>query len=65
MPVVTVFGSSQPAPDSPAYAVAERVGRLLGEAGYSVMTGDYFGTMEAVSKGAKSAGAHTILPATV
>jgi len=60
MPIVTVYGSSQPAPDSPAYTDAERVGRLLGEAGYSVMTGGYFGTMEAVSKGAKEAGAHVI-----
>jgi len=60
MPIVTVYGSSNPKPDSPDYTNAERVGLLLGEAGYTVMTGGYFGTMEAVSKGAKSAGAHVI-----
>ncbi len=58
--IVTVYGASNPAPDSRAYAEAERVGRALGKAGYAVMTGGYFGTMEAVSKGAKSTGAHVI-----
>lgn len=43
-----------------AYNDAERLGRLLGEAGYSVATGGYSGVMEAVSSGARSAGADVI-----
>lgn len=59
-PVVTVFGASNPKPGSPVYQLSEELGRRLGEAGYAVMTGGYSGTMEAVSKGAKQAGAHVI-----
>lgn len=59
-PVITVFGSSRLAPTEPAYAEAQRCGRLLAEAGFSVATGGYGGTMEAVSRGAASAGAHVI-----
>lgn len=59
-PVVTVYGASNPRPGETDYQLGEELGRLLGEAGYTVMTGGYFGTMEAVSKGAKSAGAHVI-----
>jgi hypothetical protein len=59
-PVVSVFGASSPQPGEPVYEIAEETGRLLAEAGYTVMTGGYGGTMEAVSKGAKSAGAYVI-----
>jgi hypothetical protein len=59
-PVVTVFGASTPRAGEPAYQIGQELGRLLGEAGYSVMTGGYFGTMEAVSKGAKASGAHVV-----
>ena len=57
---VSVFGGSTPRPGDSAYKEAEELGRLLAEAGYSVMTGGYGGTMEAVSKGAKEAGGHVI-----
>jgi uncharacterized protein (TIGR00730 family) len=58
--VVSVYGSARPQPDHPLYIQAEHLGRLLGEAGYTVMTGGYGGVMEAASKGAKQAGAHVI-----
>lgn len=58
--VVSVYGSARPQPHHPLYMQAERLGRLLGEAGYTVMTGGYGGVMEAASKGAKQAGAHVI-----
>jgi uncharacterized protein (TIGR00730 family) len=58
--IVTVFGAAAMSPTDPEYARAEHLGRLLAEAGYVVMTGGYFGSMEAVSKGAKSAGGHVI-----
>ena len=52
-PVVTVFGASLTRRTDPEYAIAERLGSLLARSGYAVMTGGYFGMMEAVSKGAK------------
>jgi uncharacterized protein (TIGR00730 family) len=55
---VSVFGGSRPGPAD--YEQALRLGRLLGQAGYSVLTGGYIGTMEAVSRGAAEAGAHVI-----
>ncbi|MBN1430362.1 MAG: LOG family protein [Anaerolineae bacterium] len=58
--VVTVFGASVTRRTDPDYAVAEHLGELLAQSGYAVMTGGYFGMMEAVSKGAKSAGGHVI-----
>jgi len=57
---VTVFGGSHPEPGSPSYQQAYDLGRLLGSAGHTVLTGGYIGTMEAVSRGAAEAGAHVI-----
>lgn len=57
---VTVFGGAQPQPESPAYEEARLLGKLLAEAGHSVLTGGYMGTMEAVSRGASEAGGHVI-----
>lgn len=59
-PVVTVFGSSRPEPGSEPYETARRLGELLARAGFSVATGGYGGTMEAVSRGAREAGGKTI-----
>lgn len=58
--IVSVFGGSAPRPGEPAYDEAYRLGKLLGQAGYNVMTGGYMGTMEATSRGAKETGAHVI-----
>lgn len=55
---VTVFGGSNT--EAGDYLQAEHLGHLLGEAGYTVLTGGYIGSMEAVSKGAALAGAHVI-----
>ncbi|MBP1701536.1 MAG: uncharacterized protein H6Q38_643 [Chloroflexi bacterium] len=57
---IAVFGASNPRPGEPSYQSAMRLGEMLGEAGYTVMTGGYIGTMEAVSHGAAKAGAHVI-----
>jgi uncharacterized protein (TIGR00725 family) len=57
---ISVFGASTPQPLDPAYVDARRLGSLLGKAGYTVMTGGYGGTMEAVSRGAAEAGGHVI-----
>lgn len=60
MKTVTVFGSSLPHEGSPAYIEAQRLGRLLAEAGYAVCNGGYGGLMEASARGAREAGGHTI-----
>jgi uncharacterized protein (TIGR00730 family) len=57
---VTVFGGSSPKAGEPAYQEAQRLGRLLAEAGYTVLTGGYIGTMEAVSRGVAEAGGNAI-----
>jgi uncharacterized protein (TIGR00730 family) len=58
--MITVFGGASPRPGDAAYQQAQQLGRLLGQAGYTVITGGYIGTMEAVSRGAVEAGGHVI-----
>ena len=58
--VITVFGSSRPAPGSEAYETARKLGTALAQAGFAVATGGYGGTMEAVSRGAREANGHVI-----
>ena len=57
---VTVFGGSKPQPSQPAYQEALLLGQFLGSQGYTVLTGGYIGTMEAVSRGAAESGGHVI-----
>jgi len=55
-PAIGVFGSARTTPDHPSYAMAERAGRRLVEAGFAVITGGGPGSMEAANKGASEAG---------
>jgi hypothetical protein len=57
---ITVFGGANPQPGSPAYAEAFELGRRLAQAGHTVLTGGYIGTMEAVSRGASESGGHVV-----
>jgi uncharacterized protein (TIGR00730 family) len=57
---VTIFGSARTHTDDPHYRAAEEVGRLLAEAGFTVMTGGGPGIMEAGNKGAKAGGGLSI-----
>jgi len=57
--VVTVFGSATARPGEAAYAEARELGGALAGMGWSVATGGYAGTMEAVSRGARQVGGHT------
>ena len=57
---VTIFGGSSPQPETPAYAEAYALGKMLAERGHAVLTGGYIGTMEAASRGAYEAGGHVI-----
>ena len=60
MPTIAVYGSSQIRPADPEYVQAQEMGRLLAQHGYAVMTGGYYGIMEAASRGAAEAGGHVI-----
>jgi uncharacterized protein (TIGR00730 family) len=57
---ITVFGGSNPRPGDPAYEQAYMLGKSIGISSNTVLTGGYMGTMEAISKGVKEAGGHTI-----
>jgi uncharacterized protein (TIGR00730 family) len=57
---VAVFGSGSAQQGEPLLAQAERLGRLLAEAGISLVCGGYGGTMEAASRGARQAGGQAI-----
>ncbi|MBI5683245.1 MAG: TIGR00730 family Rossman fold protein [Deltaproteobacteria bacterium] len=52
-PAVTIFGSSRFEENSDYYQKAVEVGKLLSEAGFSVITGGGPGVMEGANKGAK------------
>jgi len=57
---VSVFGSARTPKNDPAYALSERLGRLLVERGFDVITGGGPGIMEAANKGAIEAGGRSI-----
>ena len=57
---ISVFGGSKTPPDSPDYTEALTLGRGLAQAGHTVLTGGYRGSMEAVSRGAAEAGGQAI-----
>jgi len=57
---IAVFGSGSAPADHEVLAQAERLGRLLAEAGFRLICGGYGGTMEAASRGAVQAGGEAI-----
>jgi hypothetical protein len=57
---VSVFGSARTPEADPAYELARDVGRRLGEAGFTVITGGGPGLMEAANRGAREAGARSV-----
>ena len=59
-PAVTIFGSARVARDDEAYAAAVEVGRLLGEAGFAIITGGGPGIMEAGNRGAREGGSTSV-----
>ncbi|MBN1929673.1 MAG: TIGR00730 family Rossman fold protein [Chlorobiaceae bacterium] len=59
-PAVSVFGSTRVNERDAEYRLAETMGRLLAEAGFSVVTGGGPGVMEAANKGAQKHGGASI-----
>jgi len=59
-PSVSIFGSARVRPDDPMYEKCVVTARLLGEAGFSVITGGGPGIMEAANKGAQEAGVRSV-----
>lgn len=57
---VSIFGSARTPTDDPEYQHARTTARLLGEAGFSIITGGGPGIMEAANLGARDAGARSI-----
>ena len=58
--IITIFGGSKCAQDSPEYIEAKAMGRRLAEAGFTICTGGYLGIMEAASRGAHEVGGRVL-----
>jgi uncharacterized protein (TIGR00730 family) len=59
-PAVSVFGSARVDERDPAYELARLTARMLGEAGFAVITGGGPGMMEAANRGAREAGVASV-----
>jgi uncharacterized protein (TIGR00730 family) len=59
-PSVAIFGSARVKSDHPQYAAARETARLLGQAGYGVITGGGPGVMEAANRGVTEGGGVSI-----
>jgi uncharacterized protein (TIGR00730 family) len=57
---VSIFGSARTPRDHAEYAQAREAARILGEAGFAIITGGGPGIMEAANMGARDAGALSI-----
>jgi len=59
-PAVSVFGSSSVVEGDPVYDMAKKVGGLLAQEGFAVITGGGPGVMEAANRGAAEAGGKSV-----
>jgi len=57
---VSIFGSARTHPGDPYYKAAQTTARLLGEAGFGIITGGGPGIMEAANRGAIDAGVTSV-----
>ena len=59
-PAVSIFGSARANSGTPMYQECVETARLLGEAGFAIITGGGPGMMEAANQGAKEGGATSV-----
>jgi uncharacterized protein (TIGR00730 family) len=59
-PAVSVFGSARTPAEDPEYQQARTTARLLGDAGFAIITGGGPGIMEAANLGAREAGVPSV-----
>src|SRR4030067_2498797 len=59
-PAVSIFGSTRAKSEDEVYQKTERIGQLLAENGFGVITGGGPGVMEGANKGAARAGGKSI-----
>jgi uncharacterized protein (TIGR00730 family) len=59
-PAVSIFGSARTPPEDPSYQKCVDTARLLGQAGFSIITGGGPGMMQAANKGAQEAGVPSV-----
>ncbi|HLQ33882.1 MAG TPA: TIGR00730 family Rossman fold protein [Chloroflexota bacterium] len=59
-PAVSVFGSARLPPESHYYQAARETARLLGQAGFAIITGGGPSLMEAANRGAAEAGVRSV-----
>jgi uncharacterized protein (TIGR00730 family) len=57
---ITIFGTSRAKHGDLSYTLAYEMGRILAQAGFTIVNGGYGGTMEAAAKGAAEAGGKII-----
>lgn len=57
---ITIFGTARTGPGDSTYELAQKIGELLAEAGFTIANGGYGGIMLAAAKGAAQAGGKTI-----
>ena len=57
---VSLFGSARTPPEDPGYGQAREVARMLGQAGFAIITGGGPGMMQAANQGARDAGAMSV-----
>lgn len=57
---VSIFGSARTTPGDPGYERAREVARMLGTAGFSIITGGGPGMMQAANQGARDVGATSV-----
>ncbi len=59
-PAITLYGSARTKSDHPQYLAAVETARLLGEAGFAIITGGGPGMMQAGNEGARKAGTMSV-----
>jgi len=59
-PAISIFGSARTKSGDPQYEACVETARLLGEAGFAIITGGGPGIMEAANRGAREAGAKSV-----